>query len=353
MPKRPRQTDVAKLAGVSPATVSIILNNRLDSNVRVSADTRARVLAAVEQLGYVTDPVARSLAGGQTFLLGLFAFESIFARPVRDAYAPFLFGIEQEAEQLGYDLLLFTGTGSNRGTAGERQIYRGNINRLRMADGAILLGADARQDELQRLIAEPYPFVSIGRRELSSGEFSYVAADYITATARIVTEMLTHGHRQIVYLGAALEDESRRDCYAGYLTAYRQLGLASLAAPAQRLLAAQLTPHFLAETLASGSSAFVVEPEETLVTSFFQSMALLGKKAPSDFSVALLGEPPAGVVTPNPVTSFSIPREIMGRRSVKLLMELLRAPATPKARQEIVACTHVAGLTIAPPAIVF
>ncbi|MCB0128681.1 MAG: LacI family DNA-binding transcriptional regulator, partial [Caldilineaceae bacterium] len=97
MQKRPRQTDVAKLAGVSPATVSVILNNRLDGNVRISAETRARVLDAVEQLGYVTDPVARSLAGGRNSLLGVFAFDEIFPPQQRNLRYSFLVGIEHEA----------------------------------------------------------------------------------------------------------------------------------------------------------------------------------------------------------------------------------------------------------------
>ncbi len=347
MQKRPRQTDVAKLAGVSPATVSVILNNRLDGNVRISTETRARVLAAVEQLGYVTDPVARSLAGGQTSLLGVFTFESIFPLQQRDFYYPFLVGIEQEAEQLGYDLLLFTSTGS---ADGHRRIYQGNINRLRMADGAILLGSEQSKEELHRLVADQYPFVFVGRRELTNRELSYVAADYATATAKIITELLGCGHQQIAYWGPLQDNESHRDRYAGYLMAYRQRGLNHLVAPAQRLVAAQVVPPFLEETLAQGTTAFVLESGGGLVGPFFEGMAQLGKSAPADFSVAILGEPVTGYVAPYPVTSFSIPREMMGRRAVQLLVELLCSPQAPQLRQETIPCRYVPGVTIAPPA---
>ncbi len=346
MQKRPRQIDVAKLAGVSPATVSVILNNRLDGNVRISHETRARVLAAVEQLGYVTDPVARSLAGGQTSLLGVFTFESIFPLQQRDFYYPFLVGIEQEAEQLGYDLLLFTSTGS---ADGHRRIYQGNINRLRMAEGSILLGSEQNKEELHRLVADQYPFVFVGRRELTTGELSYVAADYATATAKIIAEMLTCGHRQIAYLGPLRDNESHRDRYAGYLMAYRQLGLNQLVAPAQRIVATQVTPVFLEEALAQGTTAFVIESGGGLIAPFFEGMARLGKSAPADFSLAILGEPLTGYVAPYPVTSFSIPREMMGRRAVQLLVELLRSPQSQQIRREIIPCTHVPGITIAPP----
>jgi DNA-binding LacI/PurR family transcriptional regulator len=347
MQKRPRQTDVAKLAGVSPATVSVILNNRLDGNVRIGAETRARVLAAVEQLGYVTDPVARSLAGGRNSLLGVFTFEPIFPLQQRDFYYPFLVGIEQEAEQSGYDLLLFT---SIRSIDGHRRIYQGNINRLRVADGAILLGSEQSKEELRRLVADRYPFIFVGRRELADTPISYVAADYATATAKIVAEMLACGHQQIVYLGALNENESHRDRYTGYLVAHRQLGLSHLVATAQRIGAQVITPAFLQQELERGITAFVLESGGSLIAPFFQAMTTLGKCAPADFSLAVLGDPLTDFVAPYPVVSFTIPREAMGRRAVQLLTELLQTPYLPQMRQETLACTYSPGVTIAPPA---
>lgn len=343
MSHRVRQTDVAKLAGVSPATVSVILNNRRDSNVRISAATRERVLAAVAQLGYVTDPVARSLAGGQNALLGIFTTEPIFA----DFNYPFLAGIEQEAERLGYDLLLFT---SGRGAAGQRAIYQGNINQLQLADGAILLGAAPHQAELARLVDDQYPFVLVGRGALPDRTLSYVAADYATATARIVTEMLMLGHRQIAYLGSRHDYESHRECYAGYRMAFRQQGLTHLAGAAQQITAAQVTPAFLHQAQTQGVTAFVIERDLDLIEPFLGAMATVGKRAPTDFSLALLGDAVAGMEAPYPITSFQIPRAEMARRAVQLLVAQLQATQPQPARQAIIPCPPSAGTTIAPPA---
>ncbi|MCB0105276.1 MAG: LacI family DNA-binding transcriptional regulator [Caldilineaceae bacterium] len=361
MQKRPRQTDVAKLAGVSPATVSVILNNRLDGNVRISAETRARVLDAVEQLGYVTDPVARSLAGGRNSLLGVFAFDEIFPPQQRNLRYSFLVGIEHEAAKLGYDLLLFTSNNftsnnftSNNNADEQRRIYQGNMNRLRMADGAILLGSAGSQEELNRLVADQYPFVFIGRPELSDAPLSYVAADYTTATAQIVHEMLVQGHRRIIYVGMLHNNTSYRERYAGYLMAYRQMGLAQLAVPAQRLSATALTVDMIQRARAEGATAFVLESEEELLVPFFQALDKLKLHAPVDLSLGLLGDSMADWNPPYPLTSFAIPREAMGRRAVHLLFELLQAsPAqrasAPQVLQEILPCTHLPGVTIGPP----
>ncbi|HRW08144.1 MAG TPA: LacI family DNA-binding transcriptional regulator, partial [Caldilineaceae bacterium] len=256
MQKRPRQTDVAKLAGVSPATVSVILNNRLDGNVRISAETRARVLDAVEQLGYVTDPVARSLAGGRGSILGVFTYEAIFPRQLHHCYYPFLLGMEEEAAQLGYDLLLLTSTGN---TDRRRTIYQGNINRLRIANGTVIrMPAQPNtvyEEEIARLIAEQYPFVAVGEHEWSNGAFSSVTADYATATANVVRIMLAQGHRRVAYWAPQHVGQDHRACYAGYLMAHRQLGLAHVAMPAQQFPATHITTTLLQHLLAEGTTA--------------------------------------------------------------------------------------------------
>ena len=75
--RRPRQADIARLAGVSQATVSYVLNGRTDRPV-IPQQTQERVLAAARELGYVANPSARSLAGGSNRLIGVYTFESVF-----------------------------------------------------------------------------------------------------------------------------------------------------------------------------------------------------------------------------------------------------------------------------------
>lgn len=85
--------DVAKLAGVSGMTVSRVLNNR----PRVSEETRARVLAVMEQLGFQPSTAARALVTGRSRTLGVVSFDSTLYGP-----ASTLFAIERAARDLGY-----------------------------------------------------------------------------------------------------------------------------------------------------------------------------------------------------------------------------------------------------------
>ncbi|MCC9077657.1 LacI family transcriptional regulator [Litorilinea aerophila] len=346
--RRPRQADVARLAGVSPTTVSLVLNNRVGGNVRIRPETRQRVLDAVARLGYVADPAARSLAGGQNRLLGVFTFEAIFPIQQRDFYYPFLVGIEREAGRLGYDLLLFT---SSTGTDGKRRLYQRGNNRLRMADGAVLLGNEENKQELSRLLAEGYPFVFVGRREVPGGELSYVAADYTTATAQVLAHFFAHGHRRVAYLAHPIETESMADRRAGYRLAHREAGLE----PDPNLLfqrpSAEITAAWLHTLRAQGITGMVTEMGEH-VPALMAAIHAAGWSLPGDFSLAFLGDPHLNDDhddLPRDCTTFTIPREEMGIQAVRLLTQMLSNPEGGGPRRLTLPCRFVPGSTVGPP----
>ena len=197
-PRRPTQADIARRAGVSQATVSLVINHTPGQPHAIGESARARVLAAVEELGYVANPAARRLAGGRNQLLGVYTFEPVFPADHRDFYYPFLLGIEEAAETHGFDLLLFT----SAGVGGARAIYRSGVNRLQAADGCVAPARGGDHDKLRRLSHGRLPFVFVGRRELDCevGPVAYVGADYSGATQE-VTDHLGLGHERIAYLG--------------------------------------------------------------------------------------------------------------------------------------------------------
>src|SRR5690349_6465576 len=88
--KRITQKDIAKMSGVSQATVSLVLNGRADADVRIAPETRERVLEAIRSTGYVADPIARWLADRHNRILGVFTDEAVFTGAF---YHPFLLGI--------------------------------------------------------------------------------------------------------------------------------------------------------------------------------------------------------------------------------------------------------------------
>ncbi|MGP2436110.1 LacI family DNA-binding transcriptional regulator [Streptomyces sp. JW3] len=344
--RRSTQRDIAQRAGVSQATVSLVISGGATS-AQIAEPTRRAVLAAAEELGYAANVAARSLKGGRNRLLGLYTFESVFPTDQRDFYYPFLLGVEEETARQGYDLLLFC-SGAARA---ERSIYAGGTNRLKIADGCVLLGRNVRREELSALVREDFPVVFVGRREVDGGELSYVAADYVAATAALVAQLARLGHRRILYLRAQEDGEPTRDRAEGYRRGLAEAGLAQDEALVRVLTdPAELTAERLAGWIDGlGSTAVLVEPtEDARLTGALAVLADTERvRFPADCSLALLGDPPGWTPEARDWTRFSLPRARMAGEAVRVLVELLDQD-TPEPRRLTVPCAFVPGDSIGP-----
>lgn len=332
------QRDIARLAGVSQPTVSLVLNKRGDATARIPDETRERVLRVIRETGYVADPAARQLVKRRNRLLGVFTYEPVFPSTQADFYTPFLLGIEETAEALGYDLLLFTSAPVD---GGRRKIFHDN-NRLRLADGCLILGRVQDADELERLLAENYPFVTIGRRESGAGAMAYVGADYAAATGLLVGRAIELGHRTLAYVGPFYDVESSRDRFAGFTATASQNQI-----PFVREQVRDRSPSdILDAVLRSGATAAFFEDMADAAAALQVALAR-GLSIPGDMSFVALGDPTRPIATHVDVTSFRIPRVEMGRRAVTLLAALLDGDDVK--RQLLLPCEPNDGPTLGPP----
>ncbi|MBH0052553.1 LacI family DNA-binding transcriptional regulator [Salinibacterium sp. SWN139] len=341
-PERVTQRMIAELAGVSQATVSLVLNGKTDSTTRIPDETRQRVLQVIRDTTYVADPAARRLAGVGNNLIGIFTYEHAFPNESSDFYTPLLTGIEGAAEQIGVDLLMFT---SAPVIEGRRRLFHEN-NRLRLADGCLLLGREMDADELTRLVNSDYPFVAIGRRDAAEGRIPYVGVDYGAATASLARLAIDLGHKSFYYLHLPYDAESTRDRKDGLNSELAAAGLAvetavtdgtNLAADWARVRRGQPTVLFVedaghAEALRNLAIADGVSVPEAL------SIIALGERTrPSEHTVDF--------------TRLSAPREELGSRAVALLDQIMNGTggSTGLPQQQLVSCTVIAGTTMAIP----
>jgi DNA-binding LacI/PurR family transcriptional regulator len=331
--RRVTQQDIARMTGVSQATVSLVLNGRADADVRIAPETRERVLQAIRSTGYVADPIARRLASRHNRILGVFTYESVFPAGLGDFYHPFLVGIEECAERLGCDLLLFT---SAPVVDGRRRIFHQD-NRLRLADGCILLGQWLDPAELAQLLAAGQPFVSVGRRDDAGGPVPYVGADYPAATAAQVARAVELGHRRLVYVGEGAGPESHADRLRGFTAAVGEAGAdgshLTITSPAEVLDA----------VIAAGRTCVFVE-EFADGVALAREAETRGLRVPADLSFVALGDPTRPAATDLDFTGFRIPRREMGWQAVEVLSALLEGG--PPA-QRLLPCESVAGATLA------
>lgn len=186
--KRPTQTDVARLAGVSTATVSYVVNGLADGRVPISEETRRRVLDAIAELGYEPDARAQALRSGQTKTVGLI---------LPDIHNPHFWqladGVEQELRVAGYHLLLSSaGLGPEYGGDTFKELSRRRIDGLILMGASVLQSEDA-QETLNRLLKRRFPIVRIGEHST----IDCVVSNYQAATREAMAYLLALQHQRI------------------------------------------------------------------------------------------------------------------------------------------------------------
>jgi DNA-binding LacI/PurR family transcriptional regulator len=309
------QADVARLADVSQATVSLVLAGEQDERARVGHDTRQRVLDAIRVTGYAPDPAAQRLAKGSNSIVGVFTYEAVFPHTSHDFYQPFLLGIEAEAENLGCDLLLFT---SAPAVEGRRHLFGDKWSRLGITDGCLLLGRHVDRDELAKLMDGGVPFVFLGRRETSAGVPPYVGADYVGATGNLVQVMIDHQHTRIGLLSDLGADESYRDRVAGYRAAMADAGLRPVIIDHTEVTADDAVDLIEANALTAVLVGVGHLAEEIRVAAEHRGIAV-----PRDLSLAVLGQPERPLTDEIAWSGFRLPREEMGAEAMRLLARLI------------------------------
>ena len=312
------QREIARIAGVSQTTVSMVLNDRDGSNVRIPAATRERVKQAIEQSTYVADPAARRLAGLDNQIMGVFTYEPALSPESMDFYGPLLNGLERAAEQVGCDLLFFTSSPVENGT---RSLFH-RKTRLRLADGCILLGQQMDGDDLKRLVDERFPFVAVGRRDETTAKVPYVGIDYVSLTAELVERAIALGHTSGLYVHRNLHSPAARD---------RMQQIQSSTASGDlrfTLVAAGDGDLGVVVGAAAEAGATVIFTEDAfLAEDVAHVLAGAGIEVPTAISLTALAEVRGHRVNGRALAGFQTPRLQVAAEALSLLQQLVTTPA--------------------------
>jgi LacI family transcriptional regulator len=203
--------DVASHAGVSPMTVSRVMNE----SPRVSDETRRRVQASIAKLGYVPNRLARGLIQRKTGALGVI---------VPDVANPFFTlvvrGVEEVAWRAGYHVMLCD-------TQGDLERERGYVEDMLafQVEGVLIAPVGDRSRPHARILQRNnVPFVLIDR-SIAGFEGDLVQGDSIAGARRLVEHLIGLGHRRIGMITESAEVSTARDRLQGYQEAHAQAGL--------------------------------------------------------------------------------------------------------------------------------
>jgi len=312
---RPRITsrDVARQAGVSRTTVSFVLNRVMDAGI--SEDTRQRVLAVAEELGYVPDATAQALASGRTKTIGL-----VFRHPHAAARAlpsnmQLIEGLMEIARQAGVRLLIDTVAQEDSASS-----YV-TLTRTKRIDGLILLNSRFDDQVIYDLVHDGFPLVLLGR--LPGLPVDSIEFDNRGGARRAVEHLLAQGHTRIGCIGyAAPVFTGVTERMQGYQDALAAAGL-----PYDETLI-----RYGEVTADSGFAATMSLLADALPTALFVSSDILafgalaaiqryGLRIPDDIAVVGFDDTPLARYTNPSLTTVHISFEEMGRQAGQMLLE--------------------------------
>jgi len=314
-------TEVAKHAGVSVTTVSMVLSNK----GRISVDTAEKVNQAVEALGYIRNRAAANLRSNSSEIIGL------ILKDISDPYyAEVAAGLSEEIEKQGYMLFLAQSGGS------QDRFDQCLLTMARQGVGGIAFCpiGENQQFDIESIKSHALPMVCIARASVDK-QIDYVGPDN-TYSAKLATEhLIKQGHRRIAYIGGKSSSLCRAERIGGYCSTLMQFGLPFkpewvVECDKSQAAAAQTVQQLLSE-----------HPQVTALLCHHSSTALgavygvnragrrVGKDQFIGEQVSIIGfdDVEEASLTEPPLTFIHSDAREMGRQAAKRLIDQLHTPS--------------------------
>ncbi|MEV0405725.1 LacI family DNA-binding transcriptional regulator [Actinoallomurus sp. NPDC050550] len=296
--------DVARLVGVSEMTVSRVLNGR----PRVSAETRARVIAAMSELGYRPNTAARALVTGRSRTLGVVSFNATLYGP-----ASTLSGIEQAAREAGYFVSIAFMQPHGRGRVAEV------IDHLKAQaiDGVIISAPHAWTVKVLRHLPADLPVVAI---DGEPGPVPSAAVDQYVGAVKATEHLLTLGHETVHHVAGPSGWSSARAREQGWRDALERAG--KVVPPALRGDWSAGSGYEEGRRLAaSGNASAIFAANDHMALGVLRALQETGAGVPGDVSVVGFDDVPEATFFGPALTTIRQDFGALGQRGLALLVE--------------------------------
>jgi LacI family transcriptional regulator len=312
---RPTITDVARICGVTPATVSRVLNGK--KKFSTSDAVREKILATAQKLGYVPDLAARNLNRRSTRIIGLFASpQTHVAEGINESLIE---GIANTLHASGYDVFF------------ELAPSGGNAMPFWRFDGAILMQAP-KPETVVELDRRRVPYVCVNERV--GTPVASVLADDVMGMNRALEHLSQLGHKRIAYANARpsyLSHYSVIDRYETLLSGARQRKLELVDGHDMPFSTPQ---DFLRDAVVEGGATAVISYDHHIATTMIGAANLMGLRIPDRFSLICFNDVfPVALLSP-PLTAVAVSGREMGRIGADLLLNSI-STSKPHATREL------------------
>ena len=311
--------DVAKAAGVSPSTVSRVLNK----TAPISEATRKRIYEAMDELKYVPNDIARSFASGSAKAIAIAINVADAPAYSNSFFNNTVFGIETAAHKNGYNLIV---TGANDEHSGMSSIEK--LVMSKKIDGLVLPVSMLEPSILRLITDNGFPCVILGRLRTNSSNISWVDIANAQAGAAAAEHLLSRGYKRIAFLSDGEKELFNQDRLEGYCTALRAAGI-------------EPEPEYIihtASSLANGKRCIekllsrdeapdaVICGDDKLALAALRTAKAAGLRVPEDFGVLCFDNTEVTELAEPGLTAVDVDTFELGRLAAENLLHLIEKP---------------------------
>ncbi len=303
--------DVAKKAGVSPATVSRYING----SVPVSKDVAERIQAVMSNLKYIPHAAARQLATQKANAIGVLAGDMN-----SNFFPPLVAGIESIVQQEGYNLLVASRRAEDQANT---QIPIGPHN----SDGMIVFVTSLNDSEILKLHQAGFPLVLIYRAAPEGANIPSVTIENKRSTRKLIDHLIeVHHRRRIVFVRGPADNEDSQWRELGY---QESLAAHSIVYDPNLIISGEYSRkdayQAMSKILANDPPDFdaVFTGSDTSAVGVIDALAEKGLRIPDDISVVGFDNLELSAFLTPPLTTINAPTECVGKTAARHLFKLL------------------------------
>ena len=316
--------DVAARAGVSAATVSNVLNR---PGV-VARETRARVQAAIEDLGFIRNESARQLRAGHSSFVGFI---------LRDITNPFFTDVARGAEDkvIEAGLAVIMCNADDQETRESRYLDLLEQQRVR---GILITPTNQSGDRLDLIRKHGIPVVLVDKH--AGGSHCSVSVDDTLGGDLAISHLIAQGHERICYVSAQFQVRQEQERYDGAVRALKRSGLNRtdlyvISTPALNVSSGRIAGAELADLNPAHRPTAVFCANDLLALGLLQEFTQRGLKVPQDFAIVGYDDIEFAASAAVPLSSIRQPRIQLGRAAADMLMDESSDGAHHKHRQVV------------------
>jgi LacI family transcriptional regulator len=328
MPKMVTLKDIAKKAGVSTTTVSRILNGR-ETGIPIREETRVRVIAVANELGYRPNLLARGLRGSKSSLIG------VILRDIADPFhVQILRGIHNAATRQGYRLFL-----GHVDYRPDVAIAYGSMFEQSHADGIIVIGDIEGDDDALNVLIDQHHFVVGVTDRIERRDYPGVYSDNVLGTRLALDHLWNLGHRNITCISDPSNNDGlhRVEVYQDYMQEHGIEDRIRVHMSTQVTHEAyQVGQEFFAGFNGADRPTALYVASDTIAIYFMQAAYQAGVSIPDQLSVVGYDNIDITPFTIPPLTTINQSGVMMGETTATLLLDMIEKEHTADEVNDVV-----------------